>query len=78
MYVKGFGMNGSGLMSLYLDNADADCKAEKGKPLLRGEFSAEEDNGKSGSGEDLDLIGDLECGSVQIRSGDVLKIVLED
>jgi len=78
MYMKSFEMNGSGLMSLYLDDADADCKAEKGEPLLRGEFSAEEDDGKGGGGEDLDLVGDLERGSVEIRSGDVLEIILDD
>jgi hypothetical protein len=61
-----------------LNDANANCKEEKGQPLERGQLAAEEKDGESGSGKNFHLVGNLERGGFQIRGGNKLKIILND
>lgn len=59
-----------------LDDSNSDGEEEESHPLGLTETTTEHEDGESGGGENLHLVGDLEGGDVEVFGGDVLEVVL--
>jgi len=61
---------------LDLNDSYTDGEEEESHPFGLGETTTEHEDGETGGGEDLHLVGDLEGGDVEVFGGDVLEVVL--
>ena len=64
--------------ALHLDDPDTRGQQEQRNPFVQVERLVQEENRKSGSSEDLDLVRDLKRRGVKVLRSDVLQVVLDD